>query len=537
MGGILSLVLAVSLLVRGWGIAWVPPELFGDELDVGYQAYSLLHTGRDLYGQITPVYLHSLSEWRLPLIVYQTVPAVRLFGLSELGVRLPEVVMGILAPLILFGLVYRTLGDRRLAGVSALVLAILPWHVIYSRMAAFGVVSLLNFLMLGVLLFQRRRYLLAGVFFALCLYTYSTSVIFVPLLLALLFLARPGRSAITTLVVLAVSAAPLVIFGVSGQGTLRFSQISVFASPEVLENVTSFRKDHPGLLGRVLSNRPIEYAKLVSTNYLSAFSPEFLFIRGDPSHRHSIQITGGLYSVLAPFVVWGFLVLWRRDNRFWLWWLALAPLPSALTQGGGYHATRLFLMVAPLAVLGSTGVLAAWKRVSAWPVRLGALGLFAFVLFTTGLYYWVDYPKSSWVWWQYGFKDSLTQAARHSSDYSRVFINNTYEPALIRFLFWSAYPPAKFHSAFRLDQEIPEIMPNYNGFSLGNKFFFGQFSVSAQKEGISRFFLPGALYLISQRDDVGGNWDWRTSPPAGGRVFHTTLTPPSAPLFYLVTRQ
>lgn len=536
MGGILSLVLAISLLVRGWGIAWVPPELFGDELDVGYQAYSLLKTGKDLYNQVTPVYLHSLSEWRLPLIVYQTVPSIRLFGLTELGVRLPEVIMGTLAPLILFCLVYRTLRDRRLATVSALILAVLPWHIIYSRMAAFGTVTLLNFLMLGAILFLRRRHFLAGVFFALSLYTYSTSVIFVPLLLILLLLARPIRSAVITLVTLAVLTAPLLVLGGSGPGTLRFSQISVFASSEVLENITTFRKDHPGPLGRMLSNRPIEYAKLISTNYLAAFSPEFLFIRGDPSHRHSIQIVGGLYSVLAPFVIWGFLTLWRRGDRFWLWWLALAPLPSALTQGGGYHATRLFLMVAPLTVLASAGVQAAWRRVTLWPVRLAALGLFASVLLMTGLHYWTDYPKNSWVWWQYGYKASLTHLTKIAPDYSRVFINNTYEPALIRFLFWSAYPPARFHSTFRLDQEIPEIMPNYNGFSLDDKYFFGQFSAPAQKTGISNFFLPGALYLISQRDDVAGDWDWRTSPPSGVRVLHTSVTPFGAPLFYLVTK-
>src|SRR3990172_13232877 len=100
-----SIILALSLLLRVGLLDKVPAELFGDEIDVGYQAYSLLKTGKDLYGQVLPTYIHSLSEWRAPLLMYATVPTIALFGPNEWGVRLPEAIFGSIAPLILFLLV------------------------------------------------------------------------------------------------------------------------------------------------------------------------------------------------------------------------------------------------------------------------------------------------------------------------------------------------------------------------------------------------------------------------------------------------
>src|SRR3990170_1288457 len=116
---ILFTILLFSAILRIWGLNKVPPELFGDELDVGYHAYSLLKTGRDYYGQLMPTYIHSFSEWRAPLLMYATVPFVATFGLNEWGVRLPSAVFGILSVYLLYLLVAKTLKNERLALISA----------------------------------------------------------------------------------------------------------------------------------------------------------------------------------------------------------------------------------------------------------------------------------------------------------------------------------------------------------------------------------------------------------------------------------
>src|SRR3989339_227663 len=303
MGLILSLLTVVSLLVRGFSISSLPPELFGDEIDVGYQAFSLLHTGRDLYGQLFPTYIHSLSEWRTPMLMYYTVPTISIFGNTELGVRLPEVILGAVAPLILFLLVYQVSKNRSVALLSSIILAILPWHILYSR-AAFESVLLLDFILLGTLLFIKQRYFVSLLLFFLTPYIYSTASLFTPLwLLALTVLYRPRfpKASFLLLIVLV----PFGLSLLSGQAAERFGKVGLFNNPEIIDQLTRYRTDSKSPLERLFSNRPVFIATRIYSNYLSAFSPEFLFIRGDNTARQSLQYIGELLPVFAPFLALG----------------------------------------------------------------------------------------------------------------------------------------------------------------------------------------------------------------------------------------
>ncbi len=86
---ILITILIIASFLRLWKLSDVPVSLFGDELDVGYHAYSILATGKDYMGNSWPLHFHSLAEWRTPLYLYSAVPTVAFFGISPLGVRLP----------------------------------------------------------------------------------------------------------------------------------------------------------------------------------------------------------------------------------------------------------------------------------------------------------------------------------------------------------------------------------------------------------------------------------------------------------------
>src|SRR3989344_4866828 len=92
----LVVILVIASLLRLYMLDRVPVSLFGDELDVGYQAYSILKTGKDYSGNFLPMHFESLAEWRTPVYLYSVVPSVAIFGISPLGVRLPAAIFGIL---------------------------------------------------------------------------------------------------------------------------------------------------------------------------------------------------------------------------------------------------------------------------------------------------------------------------------------------------------------------------------------------------------------------------------------------------------
>ncbi|MCH7641197.1 hypothetical protein IID22_03300 [Patescibacteria group bacterium] len=158
---ILILILAIAAFLRLWRLSEVPVSLYIDEVDVGYQAYSILQTGKDYYGNSWPIHFHSLVEWRTPFYIYAAVPTVSLFGISPLGVRLPAVIFGVLSVIGMYLLVKelcRFAGNKssvkadKIALVAALVMAVSPWHIQYSRIAFDGP-ALIPLLVFGLYFF------------------------------------------------------------------------------------------------------------------------------------------------------------------------------------------------------------------------------------------------------------------------------------------------------------------------------------------------------------------------------------------------
>ncbi len=514
----LGFILALAIVLRVGFLAKSPPELFGDEVDVGYQAYSLLKTGQDIYRQTLPFYIHSLAEWRAPLLMYATVPTIAIAGLNEYGVRLPEVIFGVLGIAILFLLTKKY--------SVALALAILPWHIHYSR-AAFEVVLMLDLIMLGTLLFLKRRFALGFLMFALSLYTYSTAMLFVPLWVGYLLIKEKALP-IWQGLIFGVLIAPLLYFVFLGPARDRFGILSLGNNREIIDKVFTLRKESSSPYIKFFINKYFMVGGEWFMNYLRPFSSEFLFVRGDPVMRHSIQVIGQLLPLTAPFLLIGLYVLAKKRQWMWLVWLALSPIPASLTSDGGYHATRLFLMIPPLTIAIGTGLSQIKNRFLIFAIYL----LIFLQLIWVGYYYLNHYSKQSWRWWAVGYEDSLTALNKLSPDYSRVFINNTYEPSLIRFLFWTKYDPVKFHKEFTIDQPTKNIVTNYDGFSLDGKYFFGNFA----KNDWMNTLLPNSLYMISQRDNVAGDWDWRKTPPVGVKVLFTSTNAYDQPIFYLITK-
>jgi 4-amino-4-deoxy-L-arabinose transferase-like glycosyltransferase len=544
----LILILLLASFLRLWQLDLVPPSLFGDELDVGYHAYSLLKTGKDYSGQFLPTYIRSLAEWRAPLFIYSVAPFIKILGLNELGVRASAVFFGVLGIFFLYLLVKEIFNDQRLALLAALLLAVCPWHLHYSR-AAFEVTLLLSLFLGGILLLfkglKKPAFLLpAAVLLALTPYTYSTANLFLPLLLfsfLLIFRKQIFKldkkwilvSLLTALIILT----PFIYDLISGQAGDRFTKISIF-SDESLINEINFRRNQGGGGGRLYHNKLTAFSRAFVSNYLTAFSPQFLFLTGDPNPRQGLGDRGELYLIFLPLLLAGIWVglenFKSQPYQLMFAWLIISPIPASLTQGGGSHATRLFIMLPTLILFSSLGVLHLLKGKKKWLKSLFLSIIFCFLLIEMIFYlhqYYVHYPKDSWRWWQYGYEKTMVYIKENQLDYEKVLINSTYEPALVRFLFWTKYDPARFHQEFTGDEAQENILPGFDGFKV-DKFYFG----SLNKEGsLGEILSPRTLYLISQEEEVPGDWDWRKEPPSGVKVLNAVTNPMGEPLFYLVT--
>src|SRR3989338_1080875 len=126
---LLLAVLAVGFVLRIVGIANIPPGFNQDEAAFGYNAYSLLLTGRDEWG--TPWYklpftnLRSFGDYKLPLYAFLAMPSVAILGLTETAVRLPNALIGVLAVVAVYLLAKKMFPGSQ--NWAALIMAVNPW--------------------------------------------------------------------------------------------------------------------------------------------------------------------------------------------------------------------------------------------------------------------------------------------------------------------------------------------------------------------------------------------------------------------------
>lgn len=521
---ILFLILFFALFLRTYRLDYL--ELFGDELDAGYQSYSILSTGHDYKGNFLPSYVHSFSEWRAPALMYAMVPFIKVFGLNEWGVRVGPAVFGVLSIFAFYLLLLQLKVEKKIGLITSFLLAITPWHIQYSR-AGFEITLLSCFILFGLYFLIRKNIIISALLLSLSLYTYSTANVLMPMsvILTLCFYKLDFKKFVKFVLFGILFSLPIIYQLFFGHVFDRFTTLNILNNKEVVAEVNDYRNGvNQSFVSKFFYNKYIISAKKILFNYTNAFSSNFLFNEGDVTFRHSLHQVGNLYWIEIPLIILG-LIFVLRHNKYLLiiGFLLIAPTASSLTIDGYNHATRLFFMVYPLSFLAGYG----FYNLSKLKFLFVVLIIFEFSRYQ--YYYWNFYRDQSWRWWHTGYKQSMTYIADNKDQYSKIFMDNTYEPALIRFLFWNKYNSTLLYNF--VDNKNVDI-DVFNGYCLDDKFCFVNFASKFNLDNMK----TNTLYLISQERNVGGDWDWRLTPPSGIKVLKTVTNFYNLPIFYIVIK-
>jgi 4-amino-4-deoxy-L-arabinose transferase-like glycosyltransferase len=479
-------VIMVATILRFFRLGETPPSPDWDEAAIGYNAYSILKTGRDEYGNFLPLTIRSFDDYKPPLYVYSSVPSVALFGLSVFAVRLPSAVFGILAVWGTIFLVRELLlplflpkpkkSEITLSGVyfvdavsllSGLLLSVSPWHIQFSRIAFEANLGLtLNIWLVAFFLRAVRKQtslVPAAILTALAFYAYHSERIFVPLLILILTLALRGRlflknyrkKIIFGLIAGSLLVLPLLPVVLSGTTLSRFSGTSSFANQTELLSGT-VRKLESDLargdrLGLVFDNRRVEWVKTFAGGYLSHFSPKWLFLTGD-NPRHHAPDMGLMYLWELPFLLAGLVWVFKTGSllRTVLFgWLLIAPVAAAPTTGLP-HAVRTLVFLPVFQIFTAVGLF--WTALFFQTSRILKPALAAFGLLALGSFFYflamyfdrMDREVSRY--WQYGYKEAVAYAEANKNRYEKVVVSLSLEQPYIFFLFYTKYDPATYLS-------------------------------------------------------------------------------------------
>ena len=554
---ILVFVLLLAAGLRLYKLDTHPVSAYGDEISFAWNAWSVLKTGADEYGIRLPLQFKAFDDYKAPIPVYLLVPMFAAFGMNMWSLRVPVAIAGTLTVWVTYLLVRELLKVNKLPLnynpklksvkieqnlfwlpiISALLLAISPWHIHLSRGYFEATLALLSFI-LGIYFYlkgltQSQFFYASAVSFALSLYTYFT-----PRLLLLIFLPflyvyfrkhmdkDSYKQFILAAVLFGVISLPLVKLAIFDNGGNRLTwflkQRLLTASDQATRELAT--AGGPLIIKRLLHNRYSIVASKIGNDYLEHFSFNFWYIYGDNSLRYFLGNMGMFYLAEMPFLLIGLYMLLRYQPRlagFIIGWLLLAPIPTALV-GRSFAVRSIAMLPAPFMIVGY-GILSLIDYVkSKYPRQLKLsllviVGLFIFSLSNYVLRYHLDYIRYAATWWGWENKAAIDYARAREADYDQIFLSDFYSGMPLALAFYTQADPWVYRQA--LDHRLT-VADGKHVMRLG-KYYIGSLDLDEARLK-AKFIPPKTLYIA--RPEEADSPETINAPDDGRlifKVYHT----------------
>lgn len=461
---LLLLITIFSFFFRFY-LSWQYPPLSWDEAALGYNAFSILKTGKDEYGQFLPLIFKSFGDYKPGLYVYLIVPFITVFGLNEISVRLPSIILGSFTPFLIYLLINAISPKQKNLGlIAAIILACNPYNLHFSKTA--WETNILTFeLLLASYFFFKNKPFVSSVILGLGLYTYQAGKLICPFLMLILSSLNVKkiltRSCLSFYLPFLVLSLPLAFGLLFGNDSNRLKVTSLFSYPRSQTENQQIISETNKLDYLVFHHPYIFYLRQAITRYLNNFSARYLIIDGDwQNPRHSPPYHGVILFPSLFFLIIGLLFSDYRTHitRFFFLWLIIAPVPASLTRDL-IQPVRSMSFSIPLVYFISFGIYLFLKHFSYKP-KLILSTIIIGIYFVSYIYYLDLYYNHMVslhpVDFLYGYKQAINYVLKNKDQYSRVYFSNYYQQPYIYYLFYSQYPPKDYQAENSLTISGPD---------------------------------------------------------------------------------
>jgi 4-amino-4-deoxy-L-arabinose transferase-like glycosyltransferase len=454
---LLIIILILAATLRFWHLGSVPPGLTPDEASLGYNTYSILKTGRDEFGTILPIVFKSFGDYKPGLYVYFDIPFVAILGLSEVSVRLPSVVSGILIVWLIYLICYVWF-DKKIGYLAAFVAAINPYLIYFSRGAWEANVSLMLTLA-GIYFFLKAIYkprflAYSAVLFTSTLLMYQGAKFSTSLVLLLLVLTNwknfwkiKTKYLIKSVVLGGVISIPILLSLFNGQA-YRLTIFSIFSYPRPASEIQTYA----GPLFNIFHSDQLNYFRMIMSRWFNFYSGQFLFFAGDLANPvHTPPYQGVLLISDLVLLPLGFFALFKKrltgGYLFILLWFLLAPFSAAISRDQT-NAVRSLNASIPIVIIISFGLATITDRISKWKYKIPCYLLLATCYSFSIIYfldsYFVHLPIHNSQYSRYGYKQVVEYLTTVESNYDHIFVEQSFNQPYIYFLFFQKYDPSKW---------------------------------------------------------------------------------------------
>ncbi|MCL4200538.1 glycosyltransferase family 39 protein [Patescibacteria group bacterium] len=480
---LLLLIFCGALFIRTYQLNEIPVGFHGDEVNIAYNAWAVKETGKDIDNNFLPTVINQWGDYRAVGYYYFAAISLALFGLSDWAVRFPAAFFGSLSVIFLW-LIADKLYNRNIAWISAIILAILPWHIIISRSTSESIVSL-AFVLLGIYSGLKalratkptKWIILSFISFSISFVTYHAARYGIPIFLfgacALLLKQYDIKKKIILIsFTFLIGATSYLLFTTSG--SVRASQTSIFTFPEtkfVLEE--SIREDgtQNPLFTRLWHNKLTSYATKALENGLQHVSASYLIFGNFMPNRY---LAGK--ATLMPLWMYGFFIigfcavvagLFTKNNKqslLLLWALAASIVPAAFTFEDIPNVQRSSLFIPVIVLLVAIGIYRSIPLIASW-YKITSVAIFTLIVVYASGQFAHEY-----------FSHSVTHKTwyRNSGEKELVVylntVNSKNEPAFVTasadnnemYYFWYLRKHPKVIQSLPKDNRLKVLFPTFS---------------------------------------------------------------------------
>jgi 4-amino-4-deoxy-L-arabinose transferase-like glycosyltransferase len=506
----LILIISLAFLLR---IVWLdkyPAGFTADEASLGYDAYSILKTGKDQWGQGFPLALRSFGDFKLPIYTYLTIPSVAVLSLTEFAVRLPGAILGTLAVLVGYFLTKKLFNNEKIGLTASFLLAISPWHLSLSRGALEANLTTF-FLPLGILLFlegiEKKKYLiLSALIFGLNLFTYHSARYVTPLIVLILIFVNKNqvkeryKDFLIPGFILGIFL--LLTTGIIlGGGGSRAADVAIFNPTDNWHSVADERYKAvlvglPDNIARLFSNKAIYILKQFTQNFLTYTSFNFLFLQGAGEATYGMIPGYGVLYLIEIFFLFTALVAFLKNGnkniRFILLWILIGFIPASLSKGSGYAANRAAVIMPAIQILSAYGALILLEALSnklksGWlknflPYGFVVILLISLIFFLEKYLYYAPAYLAPSMW--YGRGEAVTFVKNIENQYQEIIFSRSLSEPQIFIAFYKKWDPSDYQKEsvdwLRYEKERKPFLDQLGDYRLG-KYRFSDINYQANQ--------------------------------------------------------
>jgi len=447
---LLILISLLSVILFLYKINVSPPCLNADEAANAYDAYSILKTSKDQYENFMPLRFKSFGDYKLPLLTYFAIPFIKIFGLTETGIRMINFPFVFFFPLVIYLLTQELFNKKKVSLLAAFLTSLAPGIQFLGRQAHEGYMTAF-FLTLSFYLFLKFfkkqnivNFLIFNICFLLCLFGYHSSRLWAGFffLSFCYFIFKKQLKKIRLIIFIAV----LLLFAITdaSYSPIRIKNLLFFNNVGFSLKINEFRANGGS---RIMYNKLTVGAKDLLFDYLTYFSPQFMVIAGDNNPRFGFPGLSPITPIEYVFIIIGLYYLFKNKEK-WRYYLLIiflfSPLSANLSWAGASVTRSIFIFI-PALIISAYGVINFLNKKNPLLYILFLIFYFLFLFYSLDFYF-NHYPKRALVLrsWQAGYKELSDYVKTNYKHFDKFYITKKNGQPYIFLLFYLQYPPEKY---------------------------------------------------------------------------------------------